>query len=283
MSPRSWGWRGVIIAAAAVPVVGAGVAFASVVSQSPRTTIHGCVNNRTKVLTVAQAGGRCPRGTTAITWNITGPQGPPGPSGARGPTGLPGSPGPTGSPGPAGSPGPTGSPGPMGSPGPTGPTGPPGPMGSPGPAGSPGPTGSPGPAGTNGSSVLTSDAAPTGDCTTGDTDIDLSTGEVYSCVSASWTDSGHTIKWNAGSNVTTVVTQVTNGITATANCPAGDTALGGGASGSGTATPALVSSYPLNASGGKLQTGQQPVSWKVIYASAVGTDSQADAYVICSP
>ena len=131
--------------------------------------------------------------------------------------------------------------------------------------------------------MLTSDDTPTGDCTTGDTDVDLTTGEVYSCVSASWTDSGHSIKWSAASDVTTVVTQVTNGSTATATCPTGDTALGGGASGNGTATPALVSSFPLNDSGGKLQTGQQPVSWKIIYASAVGPTFQADAYVICSP
>jgi hypothetical protein len=131
--------------------------------------------------------------------------------------------------------------------------------------------------------VLTSDGAPTGDCTSGDTDIDLTTGEVYSCVSASWSDSDQSIKWNAGSNVTSVVTQVTNGSTATATCPTGDTALGGGASGNGTATPALVSSFPLNSSGGKLQNGQQPVSWKIIYAGAVGAEFQADAYVICSP
>ena len=84
-------------------------------------------------------------------------------------------------------------------------------------------------------------------------------------------------------NVTTVVTQNTNGNLAVANCPAGDTALGGGASGNGLATPALISSFPLNASGGKLQTGQQPVSWRIMYAGPVGPDFQADAYVICSP
>ena len=125
--------------------------------------------------------------------------------------------------------------------------------------------------------------APTGYCTHGDTDIDLTNGEVYTCVDGSWSDTGHTIKWNAGSDVTTVVTQVTNGSTATATCPDGDTALGGGASGNGTATPALVSSYPLNGQGGKLQSGQQPVSWKIIYAGTVGGSYQADAYVICSP
>ena len=143
-----------------------------------------------------------------------------------------------------------------------------------------GPAGDPG---ANGKSLVTSDGAPTGYCTHGDTDIDLTSGEVWTCEDGTWSDTGHTIKWNAGSDVTTVVTQVTNGSTATATCPAGDTALGGGASGNGTATPALVSSYPLNAQGGKLQTGQQPVSWKIIYAAAVGGSYQADAYVICSP
>ena len=233
---RSWGWRGVILAAAAVPVIGAGVAFASVAGHPQDTTIHGCVNNRTKVLTVARAGRRCPAWTTPISWNQTGPQGP------------------------------------RGLPGPAAPAG-----------GLPGPEGARGTAGADGTNVLTSDSAPTGNCTSGDTNIDLSTGEVYSCVSGAWTDAGYSIKWSAGSAVTTVVTQVTNGSTATATCPGGDTALGGGASGNGAATPALVSSYPLNGSGGKLQTGQQPVSWKIIYASAVGPSYQADAYVICSP
>lgn len=228
---RRW-WLGSLIAAtAAIPLAGTGIALATVTSHAHHTVIHGCVNDRTKVLRVIQSG-RCQAGSTGISWNKAGP---------RGPRGF------TGSPGPEGPAGPTGEPG------------------------------------ANGKSLVTSDGAPTGYCTHGDTDIDLTNGEVWTCEDSTWSDTGHTIKWNAGSDVTTVVTQVTNGSTATATCPVGDTALGGGASGNGTATPALVSSYPLNGQGGKLQTGQQPVSWKIIYAAAVGGSYQADAYVICSP
>ncbi len=234
---RRWWVAGLIAAAAAIPLAGTGIALAAVSAHPHPTVIHGCVNDRTKVLRVIQSG-RCQPGSTGITWNKTGP---------RGPRGVPGPRGLTGSPGPEGPAGPTGAPG------------------------------------ANGKSLVTSDGPPSGYCTHGDTDIDLVNGEVYTCVDGTWSDTGHTIKWNAGSDVTTVVTQVTNGITATATCPGGDTALGGGASGNGTATPALVSSYPLNAQGGKLQNGQQPVSWKIIYAAAVGGSYQADAYVICSP
>ena len=145
-----------------------------------------------------------------------------------------------------------------------------------------GPSGTNGSDGTNGASVLTSEGAPTGSCTSGDTDVDLSNGEVYSCESSAWTDSGYSIKWSAASSTTTVVTKGTmNGTTATAFCPTGYQALGGGASGSGTT--ALAASYPSNASGGKLTaSGQVATSWTVVYVSAVGASFSPVAYVICS-
>ena len=76
-----------------------------------------------------------------------GPEGLPGP---QGPPGSPGSPGPEGPAGPPGSPGADGLPGPPGSPGVDGLSGPPGPAGAEGPPGPIGEKGSPGPAGDEG-------------------------------------------------------------------------------------------------------------------------------------
>lgn len=55
-----------------------------------------------------------------------------------------------------------------------------------------------GPAGTNGTSIVTSSGAPTGSCRTGDSDVDLASGEVYSCTSGTWADTGSSIKGPAG-------------------------------------------------------------------------------------
>src|SRR5829696_2879347 len=79
--------------------------------------------------------------TTSQATGLTGPAGPPGP---QGPPGIPGSDGPPGSQGPPGIPG---ADGPVGPPGPAGADGPPGP---PGPAGADGQDGPPGPAGADG-------------------------------------------------------------------------------------------------------------------------------------
>ncbi len=157
-----------------------------------------------------------------------------------------------------------------------------GPAGTNGTNGTDGTNGTNGTDGTNGASVLTSDGVPSGSCTSGDADIDLSNGEVYSCVSTEWTDSSYSIKWSAASSTTTVVTKGSNdGTTATAYCPSGYQALGGGASGEGQV--ALAASYPSNASGGKLTaSGQAATSWTVVYVSAVGNGYNPIAYVICS-
>ena len=148
-----------------------------------------------------------------------------------------------------------------------------------GPAGT---NGTDGTDGTNGASVLTSDGAPTGSCTSGDSDVDLSNGEVYSCESSAWTDSSYSIKWSAASSTTTVVAKgALNGTTVTAYCPSGYQTVGGGASGSGTT--ALAASYPSNASGGKLTAnGQVATSWTVVYVTEVGASYSPVAYVICS-
>ncbi|HYA45435.1 MAG TPA: hypothetical protein VED59_07495 [Acidimicrobiales bacterium] len=46
----------------------------------------------------------------------------------------------------------------------------------------------------NGGSLLTGTGAPSGACTTGDNDIDLTTGEVYHCSSAKWADTSKSLK-----------------------------------------------------------------------------------------
>jgi hypothetical protein len=103
--------RKVIIAGAATLVLtaGASVATAAVMSSGPVDSsgvIHGCWSdkaiNGSHVLVLQDAGTSCPNGTTAISWNQSGPQGPagpPGPQGATGPAGPSGPPGPTGPPG----------------------------------------------------------------------------------------------------------------------------------------------------------------------------------------
>ena len=64
-------------------VIAGGGAFAA---NSASNEITACVNNRTKVLTLANSAGKCPSGTTPLTWNIQGPQGKAGPAGTPGTT-----------------------------------------------------------------------------------------------------------------------------------------------------------------------------------------------------
>jgi choice-of-anchor C domain-containing protein len=52
----------------------------------------------------------------------------------------------------------------------------------------------------NGGSLLTGTGVPISSCTTGDTYIDLTTGEVYSCSSGKWADTGKSLKGPAGTN-----------------------------------------------------------------------------------
>jgi hypothetical protein len=52
--------------------------------------------------------------------------------------------------------------------------------------------------GQDGTSVVTSASAPTGACTAGDTDIELDNGVVWSCVSASWVNTGSSIEGPQG-------------------------------------------------------------------------------------
>src|SRR6476660_3769140 len=107
--------RILIAAAAGLALAGGGTALGAVVAPSPVDTtgvIHGCWTNRavngTHSVVLANAGATCPGGTTAITWNRTGPTGAPGLPGPRGATGAVGAGGPAGPVGPAGATGPAG-------------------------------------------------------------------------------------------------------------------------------------------------------------------------------
>ena len=125
--------RIVITGAAALALVAGGTAAGAAIASGPidsQGVIHGCWTNAaingTHVFVMQDAGTNCPKGTTAISWNQTGPQGPAGAAGRAGATGPAGPAGPVGNTGPAG---------PIGAPGPTGPAGPAGPVGNTGPPG----------------------------------------------------------------------------------------------------------------------------------------------------
>jgi hypothetical protein len=69
----------VLAAVACALVAGGGYAFGA----SRSNSIHGCIDNKTRVLHVQKA--RCRRGQTGIAWNREGPAGPQGPQGPQGP------------------------------------------------------------------------------------------------------------------------------------------------------------------------------------------------------
>ncbi len=106
--------RAAIVGAVVAAAVVGGVSYASIPDAAG--VIHGCYTNDSphtlRVLDTARTP-TCPRGTTAISWNQTGPQGEPGPAGTAGAAGTPGAPGPAGTPG---TPGATGATGPAGAP-----------------------------------------------------------------------------------------------------------------------------------------------------------------------
>jgi hypothetical protein len=64
--------------------------------------IHGCTSNSTGELKVIAAGTSCPRGSSPLSWNATGPAGPAGPQGPQGVAGPQGPQGVQGVQGPAG-------------------------------------------------------------------------------------------------------------------------------------------------------------------------------------
>ena len=114
--PRLRVTRPVIVAGAVTLMLAAGttVATAAVMSSASPVSgsgvIDGCWTNAeingSHVIVLQDQGTSCPKGTTAISWNESGPPGPTGPAGPAGPTG------PAGAAGPAGPAGPTGPAGP---------------------------------------------------------------------------------------------------------------------------------------------------------------------------
>ena len=74
----------------AVVLLSAGAASAAVaIPAATSPTINGCENTKTGALSV-RLHTTCPAGTKAISWNTTGPAGPPGTTGLQGPQGPPG-------------------------------------------------------------------------------------------------------------------------------------------------------------------------------------------------
>jgi hypothetical protein len=71
-----------IVGAVLLPSAGAASA-AAIIPSATSTTIHGCENAKTGALSV-QLAKSCPGGTKPISWNVTGPAGPPGTTGIFG-------------------------------------------------------------------------------------------------------------------------------------------------------------------------------------------------------
>jgi hypothetical protein len=137
--------RIIITGAAALALVAGGTAAGAAIASGPVSSsgvIDGCYTNAevngSHVFVLQDQGTACPKGTTAISWNQTGPAGPAGPQGPTGATGLTGATGATGLTGATGATGPAGPTGATGQTGPQGPAGPAGPQGSQGPAGTSG-------------------------------------------------------------------------------------------------------------------------------------------------
>jgi hypothetical protein len=101
--------RIVITGAAALALVAGGTAAGAAIAGSPVSSsgmIDGCYTNAelngSHVFVLQDQGTSCPKGTTAISWNQTGPAGATGATGATGAAGPAGPAGPQGPAGPAG-------------------------------------------------------------------------------------------------------------------------------------------------------------------------------------
>lgn len=89
-----------VAAAAAIALVGGGVAYASIPDGSG--VIHGCIKSNSMLKVIDSASETCASGETPLTWSQTGPVGATGPTGPAGATGATG---PAGAAGVAGAPG----------------------------------------------------------------------------------------------------------------------------------------------------------------------------------
>jgi hypothetical protein len=91
---RRWLRWAVPLAFVAGLAIAGSVAYASI--PGPDNVIHGCRDTKSGALSVIDSSASCPRGTTALSWNQTGPQGQPGQPGVTGAKGDAGPPGPAG-------------------------------------------------------------------------------------------------------------------------------------------------------------------------------------------
>lgn len=83
--------------------------------------------------------------------------------------------------------------------------------------------------GSNGTNVIVSPNTPYGSCNSGDTDIALSTDEVWSCLAGNWTDTGSNIKGATGAQGPTGATGATGSAGPTGpQGPAGTSTAGPG-------------------------------------------------------
>lgn len=205
----------IAIGATLALTIGGSTAYAAIAGGpvSSGGVVSGCYTtqalNGSHVFVLQDAGATCPKGTTAISWNQTGPAGATGPAGSTGPAGAAGPPGTTGAAGPDGANGNTvlnGTGAPDGSLGNNGDFyidtaadvlyGPkaagtwPDPgvslVGTPGATGPKGPTGDPGPAGANGTgATVASLAAGDPNCANGGASITDGNGNTaYACTGA---------------------------------------------------------------------------------------------------
>jgi hypothetical protein len=82
--PRYRHFRTIAEIVGAAVLLGSGAtAAAAVLPATGSTTIHGCENTKTGALSV-RLKSACPKGTVAVSWNTTGPQGPAGTTGVFG-------------------------------------------------------------------------------------------------------------------------------------------------------------------------------------------------------
>ena len=206
-----------------------------------------------------------------------GAQGAAGPAGAQGPQGLQGIQGIQGPAGPAGPQGPAGNDGAQGPQGPAGNNGAQGPQG---PAGNNGAQGPQGPAGNS----FTWQGAWSSTTSYAVRDVVNYQGTAYISKTANTNKTPNTnpTDWDVMVAKTTIVRTATatgNSPQATASCPAGMVATGGGANAVGaTTTASLVYSYPTI--GGAAPTNDQtPDGWT---ARRAGNGTTINVYVICN-
>jgi Collagen triple helix repeat (20 copies) len=161
-------------------VAGGGTALAAATGPvSSSGVITGCYTNGavngSHAVVLQNGGTSCPQGTSAISWDQTGPQGPPGPAGTNGTNGTDGTNGSNGT---------------------------------------DGTDGTNGTDGANGASIMTSEGfPPAAPCTPGDTDIELTgagaagNGEVLTCNNSDmWTDTLASIQGPAGAAGASIMT-----------------------------------------------------------------------------